>query len=312
VFSLVLEGRPVLFATAALAAVALLALSMPLTLAAVLERWRRGRAEAEVAELNARRHEALALATSALRETGERLSADRDRLARIAYLYDQSALARRIASAAPQAASPESALAASEGEVSALAAAVGELESYERGHPGVSAATPSIAPLPESAFVATGEFGWRASPLTGKSEFSAGIDLAAPRGRAVRASADGVVRWAEPVSFRGPGPYFRYGKIVAIRHGDRAVTIYGNLETIDVRRGQPLRRGDRIGTVGESPWFGAPRLRYEVWMLPGGEPAPIDPRLAILSDRAPKALEQLRRGARAEARREVALPDAFR
>lgn len=312
VFSLVLEGRPVVFATAAVAAIALLALTMPLTLAAVLERWRRGRAEAEVAELNARRHEALELATSALRETSDRLSAGRDRLARIAFLYDRFPLARQIASAAVPGTSVDSVLTASEREVATLVAAVADLEAFERDHPDVPSTTPSIAPLPESAFVATGEFGWRASPLTGRSEFSPGIDLAAPRGRAVQATADGVVRWTGPVSFRGPGPYFRYGKIVAIRHGGRAVTVYGNLDTIDVRRGQTVRRGDRIGTVGESPWFGAPRLRYEVWRIGGGEPAPIDPRLAMLSDRAPRPIEQLRRSGRPQVRREGALPAEFR
>jgi len=114
------------------------------------------------------------------------------------------------------------------------------------------------------------------------------------------------------VTFRGAPAYFRFGKVVAIRHGGRAVTLYGNLESVSVRRGQAVRRGDRVGTVGESPWFGAPRLRYEVWPTWDGEPYPIDPRLAILTDRSPDALEALRKALGSPARPPFALPADFR
>jgi murein DD-endopeptidase MepM/ murein hydrolase activator NlpD len=90
------------------------------------------------------------------------------------------------------------------------------------------------------------------------------------------------------------------------------VTVYGNLETVGVVRGARVRRGERIGTVGESPWFGAPRARYEVWRLSEGEPAPVDPRLAVLGNRSAAGLEEIRRSPRPAARAETVLPAEFR
>jgi murein DD-endopeptidase MepM/ murein hydrolase activator NlpD len=279
----------------------------------VLARWRRGLAEAEVTALNARRREALDLATSALRHAGERLESDRALVGRIAYLYGLRSAARRVAGEAGAGAEePANVIEESERRVALLTEAVSAIEAEERRDPTLAPLTPSTAPVPDTAWVATGEFGWRLSRITGESEYAAGLDLAAPRGRPVFASADGLVRWTGSVPFRGAPAYFRFGKLVAIRHGGRAVTVYGNLESVSVRRGQTVRRGDRIGTVGESRWFGAPRLRYEVWRTSEGEPYPIDPRLSILTDRSAGALEALRKALGPPARPPFPLPADFR
>ena len=311
VFSLDLEGRAGAVLGSVAAACALLWLTLPPALGAVLTRWRRGRAEADVVALNARRREALELATSALRQASERLEADRALVARIAFLYRLYPLARRVA-AEGRAPSASGIVEEAERRVALLTQAVGALESEERNDAGGAPLTPSIAPLPDTAWVPAGSFGWRTSRITGQTEFAAGLDLAAPRGRPVFATADGVVRWTGPVTFRGAPAYFRFGRIVALRHGDRAVTVYGNLERVSIRRGQAVRRGDRIGTVGESPWFGAPRLRYEVWRTSEGEPYPIDPRLAILTDRSPDLLAALRKALASPPRSPLALPLNFR
>jgi murein DD-endopeptidase MepM/ murein hydrolase activator NlpD len=313
VFSVDLEGRGGTAATFSAAACAILWLALPPALGAVLARWRRGLAGAEVAALNARRREALELATSALRQASDRLDADRALVGRIASLYGLRPIARRVTGVATVAAAePASLLEASERRVALLTEAVAAIEGEEARDPSLAASTPSTAPFPDTAWVATGEFGWRISRITGRTEYAAGLDLAAPRGRPVFATADGVVRWNGPVTFRGGPAYFRFRKIVAVRHGGRAVTVYGNLESVSVRRGQTIRRGDRIGTVGESPWFGAPRLRYEVWRLSEGEPYPIDPRLAILTDRSPGALDSVRRALGPPSRPPFALPADFR
>jgi len=313
VFSLDLEGRAGALVFAAAAACALLWLALPPAFGAVLARWRRSRAEAEVAALGARRREALDLATSALRQASDRLESDRALVGRIAFLYGLRPLARRIAGgAATRDAAAGGVLEDSERRVALLAQAVAALEAEEGKDPGVPPLTPSVAPLPDTAWVATGDFGWRISRITGRTEYAAGMDLAAPRGRPVFATADGVVRWTGPITFRGAPSYFRFGKIVAIRHGTRAVTVYGNLESVSVRRGQAIRRGERIGTVGESPWFGAPRLRYEVWRTSEGEPYPIDPRLAILTDRSPGVMDALRKALAAPSRAPFPLPAGFR
>ncbi|HKB72233.1 MAG TPA: M23 family metallopeptidase [Thermoanaerobaculia bacterium] len=317
VFSLDLEGPGGAVVGAAAVVCALLWLALPPSLGAVLARWRRGRAEAEVSILNARRREALDLATSALRHASERLETDRTLVARIAFLYGLRPLARRIVGgAAPASASPNApaanVLEDAERRVAVLTQAVAALEAHEARDPASASLTPSIAPLPDAAWVVTGDFGWRTSRITGRTEYSAGVDFAAPRGRPVFATADGVVRWTGPVSLRGGPAYFRFGKVVAIRHGARAVTVYGNLDNVSVARGQRVRRGDRIGTVAESLWFGAPRLRYEVWRTSEGEPFPVDPRLAMLRDRSPGVLDALRKALASSPRPPFPLPGDFR
>ena len=316
VFSVDLAGPGGVLLGAAASLGAVLWLALPPSLGGVLDRWRRGRAEAEVSALNARRREALDLATSALRHTRARLETDRALVARIAFLYGLHPLARQVAGR-PRAAGEESASAPrvlddAERTVAVLTRAVSALEAEEARNPALPPLTPSIAPLPDAAWVATGEFGWRTSRITGRTEYSAGLDLAAPRGRGVFATADGVVRWTGPVSFRGGPAYFRFGRIVVIRHGGRAVTVYGSLESVSVRPGSRVRRGDRIGTVGESPWFGAPRLRYEVWRTSEGEPFPVDPRLSILTDTPPGVLDFLRKALASSPRAPFPLPEEFR
>jgi murein DD-endopeptidase MepM/ murein hydrolase activator NlpD len=65
--------------------------------------------------------------------------------------------------------------------------------------------------------------------------------------------------------------------------------VFGHLGRADVRRGQRVRRGERIGAVGASGWTVAPALHYEYWRpvrgdgrKTGGDLAPTDPRFAIL------------------------------
>jgi murein DD-endopeptidase MepM/ murein hydrolase activator NlpD len=61
--------------------------------------------------------------------------------------------------------------------------------------------------------------------------------------------------------------------------------VYGHLESITVRRGQQLRRGERLGTVGSTGWSTSPHLHYEVRVVRGGqdEAEPADPRIFILN-----------------------------
>jgi murein DD-endopeptidase MepM/ murein hydrolase activator NlpD len=284
----------------------------PLLFSTVLVRWRRGEAESEVAALNQRRKEALDLATSALRQTAARLTTDRDLLGRVAFLYDQPALAR-VASAFPEADGANAGrLAATEAEMEFLRGALRKLEEVEAANPAWPAESPSISPVPESAFVPTNSFGWTISRLTGEREFLSGLDLACPAGLPVVATADGLVRWAGAFPIRPGSPYGHLGRIVAIRHGDRAVTIFGYLDSVQVRRGQSIRRDDRIGTVGTSPWVNAPRLRFEVWRFAATGPFPIDPRLAMLNVSSREVSSALRQALRGPVRNAPELPEEFR
>lgn len=282
----------------------------PLLFSTVLVRWRRGEVESEVVALNQRRKEALELATSALRQTASRLALDSDLLGRIAFLYDQPALARRASTFPESGGADAGRLAATEAELEFLRAALERIEEVERANPEWPTQSPSISPVPESALVPTNPFGWTTSRLTGEREFLPGLDLACPAGVPVLATADGVVRWAGAYPIRPGSPYGHLGRIVAIRHGERAVTIFGYLESAQVRRGQNVRRGERIGTVGTSPWVNAPRLRFEVWRFPG--PTPIDPRLSMLNVSDSEVAPALRQALRGSPRNAPELPAEFR
>lgn len=102
----------------------------------------------------------------------------------------------------------------------------------------------------------TSHIGWRKNPFGGGYEFHSGIDITAPHGSKVRATADGVVVLA--------GWYGDYGKTVIIRHPSGYLTLYAHLSQIDVKEGQRLKAGDVVGRVGSTGRSTGPHLHYEV------------------------------------------------
>lgn len=122
-------------------------------------------------------------------------------------------------------------------------------------------AIPSGWPVARSEVVVTAEFG---SPRGGARH--QGIDLAAPKGTPVRATADGRVVFA--------GKDGRYGKTVVVDHGAGWTTRYAHLKKIETGKGKRVGRGDLIGRVGKSGNASGAHLHYEV--LRNG--VPVDPR----------------------------------
>jgi murein DD-endopeptidase MepM/ murein hydrolase activator NlpD len=119
----------------------------------------------------------------------------------------------------------------------------------------------------------TSQFGARRDPITGAPEFHAGIDLAAPRGSAVRSVAAGEVVFSG--SRRGAG------NVVEVRHADDLVTSYAHVDRRLVRAGQRVAAGDVLATVGASGRATGPHLHFAVHR--GGQlidPAPILTRTA--------------------------------
>lgn len=84
-----------------------------------------------------------------------------------------------------------------------------------------------------------------------------GINIAARRGTPVLAAENGVVVYADS-QLKG------YGNLVLIRHEDQWMTAYAHLGSIMIRRGQEVRRGDKLGTVGSSGSVDRPQLHFEV------------------------------------------------
>lgn len=108
-----------------------------------------------------------------------------------------------------------------------------------------------------------GSYGKRNDPFSGEQAFHWGVDLSAPIGSPIRASADGTVVEA---SYSGGG----FGRLVVIDHGGGVQTYYAHLSRIDVIAGQRVRRGEIVGALGRSGRATAPHLHYEVRL--GGNP----------------------------------------
>lgn len=125
------------------------------------------------------------------------------------------------------------------------------------------ASTPSIWPV---AGWVTSEFGKRLSPFGGDAEFHKAIDIATRIGKPVQTPADGIV--AE-VAFQHD-----VGQMIRIDHGHGISTYYGHLSKAVVRPGATVRKGDRIGYVGNSGRSTGSHLHYAV-MLNG---VPVNPR----------------------------------
>ena len=161
----------------------------------------------------------------------------------------------------------------------------GELAAFARSQPELTAGVPSICPVPVGSFVLTSPFGERLSPFTNAADFHAGIDLAAREGTPVVAAGGGRVAFAGSFPLRRHTRWWRYGNVVVLSHHGGYLTVYGHLETIGVRRGQQLRRGQRLGAVGNTGWSTSPHLHYEVRVARAGQDAaePVDPRIFILN-----------------------------
>ncbi|WP_310484496.1 M23 family metallopeptidase [Chamaesiphon sp. VAR_48_metabat_403] len=111
-----------------------------------------------------------------------------------------------------------------------------------------------IYPLMNPARV-TSRFGWRTHPLTGTRRFHSGIDIGAPTGTPVVATATGTV-----VSAGWNGGY---GKAIVIQHNDVQQTLYGHLSEISVQPGQQITQGSVIGLVGSTGNSTGPHLHFE-------------------------------------------------
>lgn len=127
------------------------------------------------------------------------------------------------------------------------------LQDYYTTREILLASTPSIMP---ATGYPSGRFGRRTDPFSGESDYHPGIDISAPRGAKVVATADGLVVAA--------GRRSDYGKLVTVEHKLGVSTRYGHLDRFTVKPGERVRRGDVIGYVGSTGRSTGPHLHYEV------------------------------------------------
>jgi len=103
----------------------------------------------------------------------------------------------------------------------------------------------------------TSFFGNREHPRSGGRQFHTGLDIAVDTGRPVKATADGVVSFA---NWSGGS-----GNLVAIEHGFGFSTYYAHNRKLNVRVGQTVKRGEVIGYAGSTGNSTGPHVHYEVW-----------------------------------------------
>ena len=113
---------------------------------------------------------------------------------------------------------------------------------------------PSRVPL--AGVNLTSSFGMRTHPVTGGRRAHKGIDLAAPTGTPIYATADGLISRASWFS--------SYGLYVAIEHGGQLQTRYAHMSRLNVAEGQRVQKGDIVGYVGTTGRSTGPHLHYEV------------------------------------------------
>lgn len=123
---------------------------------------------------------------------------------------------------------------------------------------------PFAMPVRDS-FRFTSGFGYRRDPKGAGRRMHAGLDMAAPMGTPIYATADGVVESA--------GTERGYGRVVRIRHEFGFETVYAHQTKLLVAKGQKVSRGDLIGAMGSTGRSTGVHLHYEVRL----EGRPVNP-----------------------------------
>ena len=288
---IVLGPRGEIAILAAAGCAVLAAVSLWVTVPFVCLREARAERSTQIAAASAQVRKGWSDLSARARNLRERALDDGDLVSRIGFLYE-------IAAAPwPRSLNPETGLLASEDPdavargllryAGGLDRALALVAEKEAAAPALAAETPSRLPLSTDLVEPASRFGPRVSPWTGSEEFYPGMDLAAPAGSPVVAPADGVVAFTGSVAPEVHGRLWRFGNLVVLSHGAAGATLYGHLAKVEARRGQTVRRGTRLGTVGTTGWALFPALHYEVWRRGSGGLAPTDPRFAMLDLRLP-------------------------
>lgn len=102
----------------------------------------------------------------------------------------------------------------------------------------------------------SGNYGWRIHPATGSKDYSKGIEISVPVGTEVFAANDGIVT-------TGSDPW-GYGLYLSVTRADGFVTKYAYLDSIIVRSGDTVKKGDLIAKSGRNSKFGGSMLHFEI------------------------------------------------
>lgn len=131
--------------------------------------------------------------------------------------------------------------------------------------PEPNEATPTDAEMAEPAATDPSNFTWPL-PFKGETTLSFnqvingakndGININVPRGTPVNAIGDGTIVHASPVK--------GFGNLVLIKHNETWMSAYGHMDKILVKQGSKIKKGQKIGTVGQTGYVKTPQLHFEL------------------------------------------------
>ncbi|MDD2879555.1 MAG: M23 family metallopeptidase [Rhodoferax sp.] len=122
-------------------------------------------------------------------------------------------------------------------------------------------------------------FGWRTDPITGRNALHTGLDFPAATSTPILAAAGGVVVTQEF--------HPEYGNMIEIDHGNDLVTRYAHASRIWVKKGDLIKRGQKIAEVGTSGRSTGPHLHFEVLV----QGIPQDPQKFLLASERAQGLQ---------------------
>jgi len=121
--------------------------------------------------------------------------------------------------------------------------------------------TPSIFPVKKGDGVEISSgYGMRIHPISKKEMMHNAVDIKAPIGTPVYATANGKVRKVKQDFKVGEG----YGKYIIVDHINGFSTLYSQLSEYNVIEGKDVQQGDVIGYVGQTGLSTGSHLHYEV------------------------------------------------
>jgi murein DD-endopeptidase MepM/ murein hydrolase activator NlpD len=123
-------------------------------------------------------------------------------------------------------------------------------------------ASPAARQSPVDFGVITSGVGWRLDPFgSGRLVYHSGYDIAVPTGTPVHPTQVGTVFFS--------GPYYGYGNLVGIDHGNGYLTFYGHNSALLAKPGEKVNTDTVIALSGNTGRSTGPHLHYEMRRFPG-------------------------------------------
>jgi murein DD-endopeptidase MepM/ murein hydrolase activator NlpD len=117
------------------------------------------------------------------------------------------------------------------------------------------------APEPEQTASVSGDFRWPARGRViagfGANGGNEGINIAVPEGTPVKAAEAGTVTYAGS-EVKG------YGNLILVKHENGYVSAYAHNGSLNVKRGEQVKRGQVIATSGQTGNVTSPQLHFEI------------------------------------------------